>query len=68
MGLSGQFADEQRTKSDAPKSECPNFTFGNMNFLLGAFIFGSKGKVLICSIAASFIGAELSHSAIYDFV
>jgi len=40
-GLLGQFADEQRTKSDAPKSEYPNFTFGNMNFLLGAFIFCS---------------------------
>jgi len=40
--LLGQFADKQRTKSDAPKSECPNFTFGNTNVLLGAFIFCSS--------------------------
>ena len=29
-------------KSENQKSECPNFTFGNTNFLLGAFIFCSS--------------------------
>jgi len=40
VGILGRTTDEQRTKSDAPKSECPNFIFGNMNFLFRAFIFG----------------------------
>jgi hypothetical protein len=34
------------SKSECPKSKCPNFIFGNTNFLPGAFIFGNMNFLL----------------------